>query len=198
MPRSETVKRTTRETSIEITLSLYGSGNSSISTPVGFLSHMLDALAKHSGFDLTVKAEGDTHIDAHHTVEDTGLAFGEALDRCLGDRAGISRFGHSYVPLDEALARSVVDLSGRPYLVFDCPLDQSLLFVTPTFPFNLVEEFWKSAAFRGRFNLHIDVIRGRNAHHVAEAVFKSAARALSVAVTQRGCGIPSTKGSLVV
>ncbi len=196
MSRTATIVRNTKETSIELRLDLDGTGAARVETPVGFLSHMCETIARHARFDLAVKAEGDVHIDSHHTVEDVGLAFGDALDRALGDRAGIARYGHAYVPLDEALARSVVDLSGRPYLVFDCPVDKEMLLVTPHFPFNLVEEFWKSATFRGKLNLHVDVIRGRNGHHVAEAVFKSAARALACAVVRTGAGVLSTKGTL--
>jgi imidazoleglycerol-phosphate dehydratase len=194
--RSARIERTTKETSVTLELSLDGSGAARIATPVGFLSHMCETLAKHARFDLSIEASGDTYIDAHHTVEDVGLAFGEALDRALGDRAGIGRFGSAYVPLDEALARSVVDLSGRPYLVFESPVDKELLLVTKDFPFALVEEFWKSAAFRGKFNLHVDVLRARNGHHAAEAVFKSAARALREAVARTGEGVLSTKGTL--
>ena len=155
-----------------------------------------ETIAKHARVDLTVRAAGDVHIDAHHTVEDVGLAFGEALDQALGSRAGIERFGTSLVPLDEALARSVVDLSGRPYIVFESPVDKELLLVTKDFPFALVEEFWKSAAFRGKFNLHVDVVRAKNGHHAAEAVFKSAARALRQAMAVTGKEVPSTKGTL--
>ncbi|MEO6324488.1 MAG: imidazoleglycerol-phosphate dehydratase HisB [Thermoanaerobaculia bacterium] len=196
MNRTGSVSRTTKETSISLSLDLDGTGAANVQTPVGFLSHMCETIAKHARVDLTLRAEGDTHIDAHHTVEDVGLAFGDALDQALGDRSGIARFGHSYVPLDEALARSVVDLSGRPYIVFESPVDKELLLVTKDFPFNLVEEFWKSAAFRGKFNLHVDVIRARNGHHAAEAVFKSAARALALACARTGAGILSTKGTL--
>jgi imidazoleglycerol-phosphate dehydratase len=196
MSRASTVERKTKETSITLSLSLDGSGKADIVTPVGFLSHMCETIARHARMDLTIRAEGDTHIDAHHTVEDVGLAFGEALDRALGDRSGIERFGVSHVPLDEALARSVVDLSGRPYIVFESPVDKELLLVTKDFPFALVEEFWKSAAFRGKFNLHVDVVRAKNGHHAAEAVFKSAARALRQAVARTGSGILSTKGTL--
>ena len=196
MSRTGKVSRTTKETSVELSLGVDGTGAADVATPVGFLSHMLETVAKHARFDLAVRASGDTHIDAHHTVEDVGLAFGEALDQALGDRAGIERFGTSHVPLDEALARSVVDLSGRPYLVFESPVDKELLLVTKEFPFALVEEFWKSAAFRGKFNLHVDVIRARNGHHAAEAVFKSAARALRQAVARTGSGVLSTKGTL--
>jgi len=195
MRRAE-VKRQTKETSIALSLSLDGTGASDVVTPVGFLSHMLDTIAKHARVDLVVRAEGDVHIDAHHTVEDVGLAFGDALAEALGDRKGIARFGHAYVPLDEALARSVVDLSGRPYLVFESPVDREMLLVTKDFPFALVEEFWKSAAFRGKFNLHVDVLRAKNGHHAAEAVFKSAARALAQAVAITGTDVLSTKGTL--
>ncbi len=196
MNRTGRVSRTTKETSVELSLDLDGTGRADVATPVGFLSHMLETVAKHGRLDLVVRAAGDTHIDAHHTVEDVGLAFGEALSEALGDRSGIERFGESTVPLDEALARSVVDLSGRPYIVFDSPVDKELLLVTKEFPFALVEEFWKSAAFRGKLNLHVDVIRARNGHHAAEAVFKSAARALRIAAARTGSGIVSTKGTL--
>lgn len=195
-PRTAAVSRRTKETSIELSVDLDGTGAADVATPVGFLSHMLETVAKHARIDLRVRAEGDVHIDAHHTVEDVGLAFGDALDRALADRAGIARFGHAYVPLDEALARAVVDLSGRPYLVFECPLDREMLLVTKDFPFALVEEFWKSAAFRGKLNLHVDVLRGKNGHHAAEAVFKAAARALRDAVVRVGGDVLSTKGSL--
>ena len=194
--RSAAVERVTKETAVRLSLALDGTGESRVSTTVGFLSHMCETLAKHARFDLEVEAEGDVHIDAHHTVEDVGLAFGDALDRALGSRAGIARFGFAYVPLDEALARAVVDLSGRPYIVFESPVDKELLLVTKDFPFALVEEFWKSVAFRGKLNLHVDVLRARNGHHAAEAVFKSAARALRDAVAVTGSQVLSTKGSL--
>ena len=196
MSRFAEVSRATKETAIALTLELDGTGEARIATPVGFLTHMLETLAKHARFDLVVEATGDVHVDAHHTVEDVGLALGEALDRALGGRAGIARFGHSYVPLDEALARSVVDLSGRPYLVFEAPSTPELQFVTREFPFALVEEFWKSFAFRGKLNLHVDVIRGRTAHHAAEAVFKATARALRQAVALGEATVLSTKGTL--
>lgn len=196
MSRIASVTRKTNETSIALTLDLDGTGAADVVTPVGFLSHMCETLAKHARIDLTIRAEGDVHIDAHHTVEDVGLAFGDALEKALGDRAGIERFGVSYVPLDEALARAVVDLSGRPYIVFESPVDKELLLVTKDFPFALVEEFWKSAAFRGKFNLHVDVIRAKNGHHAAEAVFKASARALRAAVAKTGTQVLSTKGTL--
>ena len=196
MRRSAEVKRKTNETAITLSLDLDGTGEARVTTPVGFLTHTLETVAKHARFDLVIEASGDVHVDAHHTGEDAGLAFGEALDRALGDRAGIARFGHSYVPLDEALARSVVDLSGRPYLVFEAPSTPELQFVTRDFPFALVEEFWKSVAFRGKLNLHVDVLRGRNAHHAAEAVFKATARALRQAVARTESAVLSTKGTL--
>ena len=196
MSRRGSVERTTKETSVSLSLDLDGNGRADVATPVGFLSHMLEAVARHACFDLSVRAAGDVHIDAHHTVEDVGLAFGDAIDQALGTRTGLERFGTSIVPLDEALARSVVDLSGRPYIVFESPVDKELLLVTKDFPFALVEEFWKSAAFRGKFNLHVDVIRARNGHHAAEAVFKSAARALRQACAVTGTDVPSTKGTL--
>jgi len=196
MSRTGEVSRRTKETSVDLQLGLDGTGRADVETPVGFLSHMLENVAKHGRFDLRVRATGDVEIDAHHTVEDVGLAFGEALAAALGDREGIERFGESCVPLDEALVRSVVDLSGRPYIVFESPVDKELLLVTKEFPFALVEEFWKSAAFRGKLNLHVDVIRARNGHHAAEAVFKSAARALRIAASRTGAGVPSTKGTL--
>ncbi|HTS02511.1 MAG TPA: imidazoleglycerol-phosphate dehydratase HisB [Thermoanaerobaculia bacterium] len=196
MSRTGRVDRRTRETSVALALDLDGAGRADVATPVGFLSHMLETVAKHARVDLAVKASGDVHIDAHHTVEDVGLAFGDALDQALGTRAGLERFGAALVPLDEALARAVVDLSGRPYIVFESPVDKDLLLVTKDFPFALVEEFWKSAAFRGKFNLHVDVVRAKNGHHAAEAVFKAAARALRQACARTGTDVPSTKGTL--
>jgi imidazoleglycerol-phosphate dehydratase len=194
--RKATVVRKTRETSISLALELDGTGAATVETPVGFLTHMLETVARHAAFDLTLRVEGDVHIDAHHTVEDTGLALGEALDQALGERAGIARFGESHVPLDEALARAVVDLSGRPYLVFVADVSRDMHLVTPDFPFSLVEEFWKSVASRGKLNLHVDLLRGRNGHHAAEAIFKASARALRQAVAPSGTGILSTKGTL--
>ncbi len=196
MSRIAEVRRVTKETSVHLVVDLDGAGEAKVATPVGFLTHMCETVARHARFDVTLSAEGDVHVDAHHTVEDVGLALGDALDRALGDRAGIARFGHAYVPLDEALARAVVDLSGRPYLVFEAPSTPELAHVTPDFPFALVEEFWKSVAFRGKLNLHVDLLRGRNGHHAAEAIFKAAARALRQAVAVSESGILSTKGTL--
>jgi imidazoleglycerol-phosphate dehydratase len=193
--RSAEVERKTKETQISVSLNLDGDGNSNISTGVGFFDHMLDALAKHAHFDLTVTCQGDLHIDAHHSVEDVGIAMGEALGLCLGDKAGLARFGHAYAPLDEALCRAVVDLSGRAWLEFGVTFSTERV---GDMPCELFEDFFWAFADRGRFNLHLDVLRGRNSHHIAEAVFKSSARALAMAVARdpRASGIPSTKGSL--
>jgi imidazoleglycerol-phosphate dehydratase len=194
--RIATIKRKTKETDIELTLNLDGSGQNDIKTPVPFLNHMLEALSKHSGFDLTVKAKGDTHIDDHHTVEDIGIALGFALDKALGDKKGISRYGHFYVPLDEALVRSVVDLSGRNYINFN--LDLIVKKRIGNFDTELVEDFFRAVVDNGKFNLHIEKIHGRNSHHIVEAAFKSFARALKMAVAHddKVKGIPSTKGKI--
>jgi imidazoleglycerol-phosphate dehydratase len=191
------VERTTKETSIRLELAPGGQMETSIRTPIGFLDHMLDTIARHSGLALAVEAQGDVHIDFHHTVEDVGLALGEALEKALGDKRGIQRFGHAYVPLDEALARAVVDLSGRPFFAWDVPFDREMLLVTPEFAFALVEEFFKSVSYRGRFNLHVALLSGRNGHHAAEAITKAFARALKDAVAPSGDdAIASTKGTL--
>jgi imidazoleglycerol-phosphate dehydratase len=191
------VERKTKETSIRLELAPGGQIATEIRTPVGFLDHMLDTIARHSGLSLRVEAQGDVHIDFHHTVEDVGLAFGEALEKALGDKRGIRRFGHAYVPLDEALARAVVDLSGRPFFAWDVPFDREMLLVTPEFPFALVEEFFKSVSYRGHFNLHVALISGKNGHHAAEAITKAFARALRDAVSPSGDdAIASTKGTL--
>ena len=192
--RSATVNRTTKETAVSLTVDLDGSGRSSIDTPVGFLSHMLEVIARHGQVDLDVIATGDTFIDYHHTVEDTGLVLGEAFAAALGDKRGIRRFGSAYVPLDEALARVVVDFSGRPFLVFDAPIDREMLLIHKDFPFALVEEFFKSFANKCACNIHVDLIRGRNGHHAAEAIFKAFAVALRGAKEVIGADVPSTKG----
>jgi imidazoleglycerol-phosphate dehydratase len=188
--------RTTKETSVSLTVDVDGTGRSSIETPVGFLSHMLEAVARHAQIDLDIIATGDTFIDYHHTVEDVGLVFGEAFAAALGAKRGIRRFGSAYVPLDEALARVVVDFSGRPYLVFEAPLDREMLLVHKDFPFALVEEFFKSFANKCACNIHVDLIRGRNGHHAAEAIFKAFAVAIREAKTVVGSDVPSTKGVL--
>ena len=191
------VERRTQETAIRLELAPAGELETSIETPVGFLDHMLDTIARHAAVALRVEASGDTRIDFHHTVEDVGLALGEAIEKSLGDKRGIRRFGHSYVPLDEALARAVVDLSGRPWFGWDVPMDQEMLLVTPEFPFALVEEFFKSVAFRGKMNLHVALLSGRNGHHAAEAITKAFARAFREAASPSGeREIPSTKGTL--
>lgn len=192
--RTATINRNTKETSVSASVDLDGTGRASISTPVGFLSHMLDVIARHGQVDLDVIATGDTFIDYHHTVEDTGLALGEAFAAALGDKRGIRRFGSAYVPLDEALARVVVDFAGRPYLVFEVPIDREMLLIHKDFPFALVEEFFKSFANKCACNIHVDLIRGRNGHHAAEAIFKAFAVALREAKAIVGSEVPSTKG----
>jgi imidazoleglycerol-phosphate dehydratase len=190
------VERATGETSVRVAVDLAG-GRCQASSGVGFLDHMLDALSRHAGIGLAVTAAGDLHVDAHHTVEDVGLALGEALDRALGDRAGIARFGHAYAPLDEALARAVVDVSGRPFARVELPRDLLYAFVTPQFPLTLVAEFWRAVAARARITLHLDLERAVDPHHAAEACFKAAALALRAAFRVDGKGVPSTKGTLV-
>jgi imidazoleglycerol-phosphate dehydratase len=193
--RSGSIERKTRETDIRLSLGLDGSGRSRVRTGIGFLDHMLTALATHGRFDLDVRCKGDLHVDAHHSVEDVGIALGDALRSALGDKRGIVRFGHAYVPLDEALARCVVDLSGRPYLHYDVTFKARQVGTMPT---ELFEDFFWALADHGRLNIHLEAIRGRNAHHIAETLFKALARALSMAVARdpRVGGVPSTKGSL--
>ena len=192
--RTASVNRSTKETSVSVSLDLDGTGRASISTPVGFLSHMLDVIARHGQVDLDVIATGDTFIDYHHTVEDTALVLGEAFAAALGDKRGIRRFGNAYVPLDEALARVVVDFSGRPFLVFEAPIDREMLLIHKDFPFALVEEFFKSFANKCSCNVHVDLIRGRNGHHAAESIFKAFAVALREAKAVIRADVPSTKG----
>ena len=193
--RRAVVKRKTRETDIELSLGLDGEGRSKIATGIGFLDHMLTAFATHGRFDLDVKCKGDLHVDAHHSVEDVGIALGQALKQALGDKQGIVRFGHAYCPLDEALSRCVIDLSGRPWLHFEVKFRAQRVGDMPT---ELFEDFFWALADHGRLNVHLDVIRGRNAHHIAETLFKATSRALSMAVARdpRVKGVPSTKGSL--
>jgi imidazoleglycerol-phosphate dehydratase len=193
--RKASLQRRTKETDITLSLDLDGYGRSSIATGIGFLDHMLTALATHARFDLEVEAKGDLHVDAHHTVEDVGIVLGDALLKALGDKQGIVRFGHAYVPLDEALSRCVVDLSGRPWLHFGVAFKARKVGKMPT---ELFEDFFWALADHGRMNIHLDTIRGRNAHHVAETLFKATARALSMAVARdpRVVGVPSTKGAL--
>jgi imidazoleglycerol-phosphate dehydratase len=192
--RSATINRTTKETAVSLTVDLDGTGRSSIDTPVGFLSHMLEVISRHGQVDLDVIATGDTFIDYHHTVEDTGLVLGEAFAVAFGDKRGIRRFGSAYVPLDEALARVVLDFSGRPFLVFEAPIDREMLLIHKDFPFALVEEFFKSFANKCACNIHVDLIRGRNGHHAAEAIFKAFAVAMRAAKEVIGADVPCTKG----
>ena len=195
--RTAAIERKTKETNISVSVNLDGDGsNARIETPIGFLSHMLDVIARHGRVDLDVIAKGDTFIDYHHTVEDTGLALGEAFANALGTKTGIRRFGYAYVPLDEALARVVVDFAGRPYLVFEAPIDREMLLIHKDFPFVLVEEFFKSFANKCACNIHVDLIRGRNGHHAAEAIFKAFAVAIRDAKQVIGGDVPSTKGVL--
>ena len=193
--RKAAVKRRTRETDIELALDLDGEGRSRVATGIGFLDHMLTSFATHGRFDLEVTCTGDLHVDAHHTVEDVGIALGQALKQALGDKSGIVRFGHAYCPLDEALSRCVIDLSGRPWLTFVVSFKAQRVGDMPT---ELFEDFFWALADHGRLNLHLDLIRGRNAHHIAETLFKASSRALSMAVAldPRMKGVPSTKGSL--
>jgi len=193
--RQSSVERKTRETDIRLRLDLDGEGKSRIATGIGFFDHMLTAFSTHGRFDVELRCKGDLHVDAHHSVEDVGIALGQALREALGDKKGIVRFGHAYVPLDEALSRCVIDLSGRPYLHYDVTFKARQIGEMPT---ELFEDFFWALADHGRLNIHLEAIRGRNAHHIAETLFKSAARALSMAVARdpRVKGIPSTKGSL--
>lgn len=195
MARKALVERKTRETDIRLALDLDGEGRSKIATGIGFLDHMLTSFATHGRFDLDVRCKGDLHVDAHHSVEDVGIALGQALFKALGDKKGIVRFGHAYCPLDEALSRCVIDLSGRPFLVFDVTFKAQRVGDLAT---ELFEDFFWALADHGRLNIHLDAIRGRNAHHIAETLFKSSARALAMAVARdpRVKGVPSTKGTL--
>jgi imidazoleglycerol-phosphate dehydratase len=193
--RTATITRHTHETQIALTLGLDGSGQAAIDTGVGFFDHMLHHVAHHGLFDLTIRASGDLHVDAHHTIEDVAICLGRALDESLGDRQGIARMGHAYVPMDEALARVVVDLSGRPYAVIQADFSTPIMGQMPT---ALVAHVFESIAFNARMNLHAAVLAGRDDHHRAEALFKALGRALraAVALDPRRGGIPSTKGTL--
>ncbi len=200
--RRASLERQTKETRIEVELDLEARAASSIAVPNGFFGHMLEALAVHSGVRLRLAAQGDTGVDLHHTVEDCGIVLGEALAAALGDRRGVVRFAHAYAPLDEALARAVVDLSGRGYFVWSAPPELEQVWVTREFPLTLVADFFQAFADRARLTLHLTVVAGRNPHHVAEACFKAVAVALRQAIVQRVGGeanasVPSTKGTLV-
>jgi imidazoleglycerol-phosphate dehydratase len=196
MPRTADVHRKTKETDLRVTLALDGRGEARVRTGIGFFDHMLEALARHALLDLTVEASGDLHVDGHHTVEDTGIALGQAIAQALGDRAGIRRYADALVPLDEALVRAVIDVSGRPYLAYnvDIPKWQMLgdydVFLTP--------EFFRALIQNAGLTVHLDLVRGDNPHHIVEATFKAFARALddATALDPRVRGVPSTKGVL--
>jgi imidazoleglycerol-phosphate dehydratase len=196
MPRTAEIRRTTKETDLLVRIDLDGSGRAQVHTGIGFLDHMLEAFARHGLFDLVVQAQGDLHVDGHHTVEDTGIALGQAVAQALGDRRGIRRYADACVPLDESLVRAVVDVSGRPYLWYqvDIPKWQMLgdfdVFLTP--------EFFRALVTNAQLTAHIDLLRGDNPHHIVESAFKAFARALDMAtsIDPRVQGVPSTKGSL--
>ena len=194
-PRSVTKSRKTKETDIRVSLNLDGAGQYEINTGIPFFDHMLAQLARHGQMDLTIVAKGDLEIDGHHTVEDVGWVLGQALYEALGDRRGITRFGHAFVPLDEALTRVVVDLSGRPYLVYHAEFKVPRI---GDLQAELIEEFLKALVQEGKFNLHVENLYGRNQHHIAETIFKATARALRMAtrVDADATDIPSTKGVL--
>lgn len=193
--RSASIDRKTSETEITLSISLDGEGKSSVRTGIPFFDHMLTLFSRHGLIDLDVVAKGDIEVDYHHTVEDVGLALGAAFTKALGDKSGIRRYGSAYVPMDEALARVVVDCSGRPYLAYEVPRGVEAIGL---FPFQLVEEFLRAFSVQAGLTLHVSILAGRDAHHMAEAIFKALGRALDVAVSHddRVKGIPSTKGVL--
>ncbi len=196
MDRLADVRRDTKETQIRVRLNLDGSGQGSFATGIGFFDHMLDQIARHGLIDLDIQAQGDLHIDGHHTVEDVGITFGQAVAQAIGDKKGLRRYGHAYVPLDEALSRVVIDFSGRPGLTMNVPFTSGMI---GGFDVHLAHEFFQGFANHALVTLHIDNLRGANAHHQCETVFKAFARALRAAleIDPRSIGvIPSTKGSL--
>ncbi len=193
MSRHAHLERATNETTIELTLAVDGSGTTTVSTGIPFFDHMLEQLGKHAGFDLTIDAKGDLDVDLHHTVEDVGIVLGNALREALGDKRGVRRFANALVPLDEALVQVALDLSGRPFLVYDIdPIAEWI----GTFDPQLAEEFWKGFVDGSRVTLHVRSVTGKNGHHVIEASFKGVARALRDAVKIEGTDVPSTKGTL--
>jgi imidazoleglycerol-phosphate dehydratase len=193
MARTSHQSRATAETTVELDLAIDGSGTAKASTGIPFFNHMLEQLGKHGGFDLTIDAQGDLDVDTHHTVEDVGIVLGAAFKEALGDKAGVRRFADSLVPLDEALVQVALDLSGRPFLVYEVdPVAEWI----GTFDPQLAEEFWRAFAFGAGITLHIRSVAGKNGHHVIEASFKGVARALRDAVRVEGTGVPSTKGTL--
>ena len=194
-PRTAQIRRDTAETKIALALNIDGTGQAKLATGIGFFDHMLNLLARHSLIDLDIQADGDLHVDAHHTVEDVGICFGKALIQALGDKAGIRRYGSATLPMDETLVTSALDLSGRAFCVWNVELPAEML---GTFNTQLAEEFWRAVAGSGLMNLHVLCHYGRNSHHIIEATFKATARALRQAVEldPRGVGVPSTKGVL--
>ena len=197
MTRSATKERTTKETRISVRLDLDGpTGEVSASTGLPFFDHMLDQLGRHGGFDLAVQATGDLHVDGHHTVEDVGITIGEVFREALGDKAGIRRFASGLYPLDEALVEVALDLSGRPFSVYDVPFGEVLPLGNPPFNPEMAEHFWQSFATAAGITLHVRLREGRNTHHIVEACFKGVSRCLRDAVRIEGEGIPSTKGSI--
>jgi len=195
MPRTATIDRKTAETNIQLSLNLDGAGKADVATGIGFFDHMLTLLAKHAAIDLTVRADGDLQVDQHHTVEDVGICFGQALKQALGDKAGIRRYGHFTLPMEETLATVAIDLGGRYTLAFRADFPSAKI---GDFDSELVEDFWQAAAANALCNLHVIVHYGRNSHHISEAIFKGTARALRMAIESdsRMPGVPSTKGSL--
>ena len=196
MSRTATKTRITTETRIELKLDLDGEGRADVETGIPFFDHMLRQLGRHGGFDLNISAEGDLEIDAHHTVEDVGILLGEAVRDALGDKAGVRRFASIRVPLDEALVEAALDLSGRPYLVYDIQPPGEKILGDPPFDPQLMEEFWRALVTAAGITLHLTLVRGKNTHHIIEASFKAAARSLRDAIRVEGTGIPSTKGML--
>jgi len=197
MARAAAKERTTKETSISVELDLDGpTGTVEASTGLPFFDHMLDQIGRHGGFDLTVKADGDLHVDAHHTVEDVGILLGQTFAEALGDKAGVRRFASGLYPLDEALIEVALDLSGRPFVVYDVPFGEVLPLGDPPFNPEMAEHFWQSFATAAGITLHVTRKAGRNTHHVVEATFKGVARCLRDAVRVEGGGVPSTKGTL--
>jgi imidazoleglycerol-phosphate dehydratase len=196
MSRIGRVERSTKETSITVELNLDGSGKAEISTGIPFYDHMLDQIARHGGFDLTLRASGDLHIDTHHTVEDVAIALGEAFRQAAGDRAGVRRFSSGRYPLDEAVVDIVLDLSGRPFVYWEVPIPECLPLGDPPFDPNLAEHAISSFATSANITLHVTLVRGKNVHHIVEAAFKGLGRSLRDAVRVEGGGVPSTKGML--
>ena len=196
MARTAHVSRNTKETTIDVHLNIDGTGTSSISTGIPFYDHMLDQLARHGGFDLTIQAEGDLHIDTHHTVEDVAICVGEALHQALGDKKGVRRFASGSFPLDEALVDIALDLSGRPFVAWNVELPECLPLGNPAFDPSLAEHAISSLATSAMMTLHVNLKAGRNVHHIIEAAFKGLARSLRDAVRVESAGVPSTKGVL--